>query len=177
VFDASRCEVEFVDQLKIVDPEISAAMETLAREARERDKAEHLYVDAIATQISIQVLRRYSSLRVHIPKSSNGLRFAQEQRLARYIDERLHENLSVLQLCDVAGISPCHFVRLFKKSFGLPPHKYLVQKRLEQVCKLLKEGDTPLKRVASLCGFYDQAHMTRLFKENYHLTPKQFRDL
>jgi AraC family transcriptional regulator len=66
-----------------------------------------------------------------------GLAGWQEKKVAEYIDEHLSEDVSLATLADVARLSPYHFVRAFKQSFGLPPHRYLSSMRIQQAKSLL----------------------------------------
>jgi AraC-like DNA-binding protein len=94
--------------------------------------------------------------------------------LARaYLDEHAFENPSLEHLAGLSGISAFQLLRAFKRELGLPPHAYLVQRRLEKARGLLRSGVTPV-RAASDSGFSDQAHLTRVFKRAYGITPGVF---
>lgn len=102
---------------------------------------------------------------------------AAERRAMRQAREILAADLaSPLALESVAaavGLSPYHFARLFKAATGLPPHAWRVQRRLEAVRRALRTGVGPggLAGLAAEVGFADQAHLTRVFKRAYGVTP------
>ena len=75
----------------------------------------------------------------------------------------------------VAGLSPNHFSKLFKRSTGLPPHQYVIRERTEKAKALLTGTDLPVSVVAQDCGFSDQAHLTRHFRRLVGTTPARFR--
>lgn len=79
-------------------------------------------------------------------------------------------DFSLLQLAQMAQLSPWHFLRQFKKTVGLAPHAYLVQIRLHQAKKMLQEGRS-ITDVANACGFSDQSHFHRHFKYAIGVTP------
>jgi len=83
------------------------------------------------------------------------------------------QNWSLQQLADVAGLSPWHFLRQFKKSTGMTPHAWLVQARLRKARERLGRGET-LAQVSTLCGFSDQSHFTRHFKNSMGVTPGDY---
>ncbi|WP_216093363.1 helix-turn-helix transcriptional regulator, partial [Klebsiella variicola] len=83
------------------------------------------------------------------------------------------ENISLHDLAELAGLSPWHFLRQFKKIVGLPPHAWLLQARLFQAQKLLKKGEK-ITSVALKCGFSDQSHFNRHFKRAIGVTPSQY---
>jgi AraC-like DNA-binding protein len=73
-------------------------------------------------------------------------------------------------LADMAGISPYHFLRVFRQALGLPPHAYLIQARVRRAQHLLR-GGTSAVDVALAAGFVDQSHLTRHFKRLTGVTP------
>ena len=79
-------------------------------------------------------------------------------------------------LAALAHMSPYHFARLFKKSTGLPPHQYVIARRVERAKELLRDRDPlPLAEVAAETGFSSQSHFTRHFKRFVGVTPRQFQ--
>src|SRR5215471_10473409 len=68
---------------------------------------------------------------------------------------------SLVVLASEAGLSPSHFASLFRKTTGLSPHRYVIQRRLEQAQQLLKSTRLSIGEIASAVGFYDQSHLVR----------------
>ncbi len=89
------------------------------------------------------------------------------------LDAHPETDLSLVELADAAGLSPWHFLRQFKAVVGIPPHAYLIQVRLRKAKTLLLAGHTPAA-VSLQCGFTDQSHFTRHFKQSLGLTPGAF---
>ena len=89
------------------------------------------------------------------------------------IHEHFDESLSLGQLAAVAGVSKCHLVHLFHNEIGLPPHTYQIHLRVARA-RVLVAGGTPLGEVASMVGFADQSHMTRLFKRVVGMPPGRY---
>lgn len=79
------------------------------------------------------------------------------------------------QMAAVARLSPYHFARQFKAATGLPPHQYLIARRLERGKRLLREGKFPLVQVATRAGFSSHVQFTVHFKRLVGVTPKRFR--
>jgi AraC family transcriptional regulator len=93
-----------------------------------------------------------------------------------YIEEHLDAELTLDHLAGVAHLSPYHFARLFKNSTGLPPHQYVIARRVERAKDLLRGKDRfPLVDIAAEVGFSSQSHFTRHFKRLVGVTPKHFR--
>ncbi|WP_265516759.1 helix-turn-helix domain-containing protein [Nitratireductor luteus] len=95
------------------------------------------------------------------------------------MQEFLHENftrkLSVGEIASIAGLSPFHFTRAFNKTFGQPPHQYVLNLRLTFAEQLLLEGNISIAEIAYLSGFSGQSHLTAAMKKHRHATPAQIR--
>jgi AraC-like DNA-binding protein len=86
----------------------------------------------------------------------------------------LAEPPSLEELGALVNLSPFHFARVFRRATGLPPHTWLMQRRLEQARALLRSGCAPLT-VAMQLGFADQSHLGRQFKQSYGVSPGEYR--
>lgn len=168
-------EVRLHDVLKMRDPIVSAAVDAIAREAREQAPGSGLYVEAVATQLCVHLLRRYASIAVRELSAKGGLSVEQRRRVAEHIETRLHEALTLESLSEVAGLGVWSFARRFRASFGQAPHAYVMDRRVERARSLLVRGQLPLKQVASVCGFADQSHMTRALRARLDTTPAALR--
>ena len=92
------------------------------------------------------------------------------ERLRDYLLENHARNPSVEELAEVCGLSRYHLMRAFTREYGMPPHAYTNQLRLSAARRRIAAGDS-LANAASAAGFYDQSHLTRLFKRAYGVTP------
>ncbi|UTW11663.1 AraC family transcriptional regulator [Marinobacterium rhizophilum] len=96
------------------------------------------------------------------------------QAVAAYLDERATEEVSLDTLCDRSGYSPGHLIRAFKQHFGLTPHAYQINRRIQFGQQELK-GGRPIVEAALNAGFNDQPHFQRTFKRLVAATPDQYR--
>ena len=95
--------------------------------------------------------------------------------LARLLRTRLDDERPSLEaLASELGTHPSHLVRVFRREYGLPPHRYVVTRRLDRARRLLLEG-MPIAEVAAVAGFHDQSHLTRHFRALLGTTPGAFR--
>ncbi len=96
------------------------------------------------------------------------------ERARAYLQTHPTEPVALSDLVDLAGVTASHLVRSFSRTVGLPPKSYHTQIRLARVRRLLAEGK-PATWLAYECGFADQSHLNRRFKEFYGLTPGVFQ--
>jgi AraC family transcriptional regulator len=175
ITDRYVADVQLHDVLKSHDLIVTAAVAAITREAEQQPLGGALYVEAVATQLAVHLFRNYASVRFREPKGKGRLSPAQVRRLTGYIDNRLHEQLNLETLAAVAGVGLWTFTRHFRESFGRTPHAYVIERRVDRARRLLAQGGLPIKEVASVCGFADQAHMTRVFQTHLHTTPAALR--
>jgi AraC-like DNA-binding protein len=115
-----------------------------------------------------QVLRQHASVLPDAPRSSAV------ERARALLHSRPTQPLELPEIATVAGTSVSHLVRSFSRVVGLPPQRYHVQVRLAHARRLLAEGQAA-SWVAYECGFADQSHLNRRFKECHGLTPGAFQ--
>jgi AraC family transcriptional regulator len=175
VTDRCVADVQLRDVLKSHDPFVTAAVAAITREAQEQPLGSALYVEAVATQLAVHLFRNYASVTFREPSGKGRLSSAQVRLLTEYIDGRLHEQLNLETLAAVAGVGVWTFARHFRESFGRTPHAYVIERRIDRGRHLLAQSRLPIKEVASVCGFADQAHMTRVFQTHLHTTPAVLR--
>lgn len=94
--------------------------------------------------------------------------------LARYLDNHMAEDISLDTLCEISGYSAGHLIRAFRQYFGLTPHAYLLNRRI-QLGRLELASGTPIAEAALNAGFADQPHFQRTFKRLMAATPNQYR--
>ncbi|WP_417698632.1 AraC family transcriptional regulator [Psychromonas sp.] len=120
-----------------------------------------------------------SMLRIqNIQENSNISRNRKDSILLKaqdYILSYFDKNISIDDICKEIGISKYHFIRLFNQHFGMTPHQFIINTRLNNVKSAL-HSNTPVNAVAFDFGFSDISHMNRFFKKAYGITPKQYQE-
>lgn len=91
------------------------------------------------------------------------------------MDAASHEEWPVRRLAEVSALSPAHFARAFKLAFGLPPHRYLLTRRIERACALLRETGLPVSDIAFRTGWSSLGTFGRVFREVTGAHPGQLR--
>ena len=104
-----------------------------------------------------------------------GLPGAALRRVLDHIEANLHRDPPLSELSARAYMSAFHFARLFKRSTGLPPHRFVVQRRIERACALLIEGDLSIDAIARAVGFRTRSHFSMVFHRHTGSPPTVYR--
>ena len=117
---------------------------------------------------NIQITESLAPRRGGLPPRLTG-------HIREYIDSHLGENISLVRMAEMAGLSVFHFARAFRESFGASPHSYLLRRRIERADHLVKETGLALSEIALSTGFSDQSHFARHFRRLTGTTPSAAR--
>jgi AraC-like DNA-binding protein len=91
------------------------------------------------------------------------------------MDAASHEPWPVSRLARVSGVSEAHFARAFKQAFGLPPHRYLLTRRIERASALLRDSDLPIIEIAFETGWNSLGTFGRTFRDVTGESPRDLR--
>ena len=104
-----------------------------------------------------------------------GLATWQARRTLAYIEANLASKMTIDGLANVAALSRSHFSRAFKRSLGFSPKEYVVVRRVERAKAMISSTRERLAEVALACGFADQAHLNRRFRDLIGMSPGRWR--
>ena len=108
-------------------------------------------------------------------RASGGLLAWQVRKVREYVDAHIEGRVLVLNLSAVVNLSEAHFSRMFKRTFGLTPHAFVLRRRLELAARLMLEGTESQTDIVLSCGFTDQAHLCNHFRRLMGETPAAWR--
>ena len=97
------------------------------------------------------------------------------RRVTQYIQENLQQKLGLAELSALVHMSPYHFARLFKRSTGVPPHRFVVRCRIDRAQVLLAARTAPISEISRLVGFRTPSHFTTTFRRITGTTPSAYR--
>jgi AraC family transcriptional regulator len=109
------------------------------------------------------------------PTSSGGLAPWQVRRSVEHLRSDLTVPVSLNDLAAGVGLSPFHFARAFKKSTGVPPHRYLMHLRIERACALLSQTSLPVTEIAQSVGYESSQSLARAFAAEMGINPARWR--
>lgn len=133
-----------------------------------------LALDQVAMLLSAHVLQRYCGAVSAAPSHRQGLQTWQRLRAEEMLRAQLDGNITIKALAASCSLSPSHFAREFRRSFGTSVHQYLIRLRVEKAKGLLGTKKK-LSEVAELSGFCDQAALSRAFSRVERMTPSRWR--
>jgi AraC family transcriptional regulator len=109
------------------------------------------------------------------PREIGTLPLSRLRRVTDFIREHLDQDLTLAQLGGVVYMSPFHFARLFQRSTGLPPHRFVVRARIARAAALLAEPEPPIAQVSRVVGFRTPSHFSTVFRRLMGVTPHEYR--
>jgi AraC family transcriptional regulator len=133
------------------------------------------YADSMATALSAHLLRHYSTRNHHLQDYEDGLSKQKLRQAIEYIQAHLGEDLSLADVANELGMSQYYFCHLFKRSTGVSPHQFLIRQRVERAKHLLKQPERTVTSIAMDCGFANQSHFAKCFRQFTGMNPNQFR--
>ncbi|AMJ61003.1 AraC family transcriptional regulator [Bosea sp. PAMC 26642] len=137
--------------------------------------ANSLLVDQLSLSLLTHFAESYGGLRrIRLPENG-GLAMWQERRAREIMQARLSSELTIAQVAQECRLTPSHFARAFRRSMGLAPHRYLMELRVDEAKRLLAQPHLPLADIALICGFGDQSHFTRVFRQVTGASPGAWR--
>jgi AraC family transcriptional regulator len=181
VFGMAPEDFELAPVERAQDPVISNIAGVLSRETVRADEGAKLYAESLANILAVHLLRNYAQRRAgHLAEGGNVRQLPQSRAVAdaiRFIQDHYAEPITLEDISAHVHLSPYHLSRLFKQATGDSPHHYLIQVRVNSARALLSagSGQRSLAEIAAAVGFSDQSHLTRHFKRQFGVTPKQIR--
>jgi AraC family transcriptional regulator len=134
-----------------------------------------LYGESLSLGLAAYVAARYPARTAECPTAGHGFTSAQIQTVVDYVHANLRSDLTLLELAGAMNLSPRHFSRLFRMTFGVPPHRYVITERVNEAKALLATKRLAIVEIAETLGFADQSHLTNVFRKVTGLSPKRYQ--
>ncbi|WP_334396603.1 helix-turn-helix domain-containing protein [Bradyrhizobium sp. AZCC 2289] len=139
------------------------------------DQANRLFVDHVLLALGVHVAQTYGGMRPMLRPARGGLTPWQERRAREFLLANIKNGVALKQVARECGLSVGYFSHAFRRTLGVAPHKWLTEQRVELSKEKLRDDGLSLSDVAAECGFSDQSHLTRIFRQAVGVTPGVWR--
>ncbi|MEO7177568.1 MAG: AraC family transcriptional regulator, partial [Allosphingosinicella sp.] len=134
-----------------------------------------LVLDSLLHSINVQLISECSTLSSETGRAPHAISPRRLRRVLDFIETNLATDLELEDLAAVAGSSRFHFSRAFKDATGLPPYRYLINRRIVAAKSLLLRGDLSIEDIARQCGFASRSQFAAMFRRMLGTSPGRFR--
>ena len=168
-----RIADEPTDRIFTIDARIAmAARDYAARAFDADDPPMALEMNARSILLGIDILRTTE----HIwPNKSIKLNHYKTNKIIDMVDSQMNKAIYLEDMASELNYSKSHFLYLFKNTFGMTPHQFLMKRRINRAKDLLKGGTLPLSQIALDCGFASQQHFSTVFRRSVGVSPSAYR--
>ncbi|MEI9805767.1 MAG: AraC family transcriptional regulator [Pseudolabrys sp.] len=168
-------DVEFKPLIFFFDRDIWDTAMKLKAQVENPAPGRSYYSEALSLVLLHELLRLNNGAAVGEPILHGGLAAWQQKRVADYIEEHLAEDVPLSALAGLVNLSPFHFSRAFRQSFGVPPHRYHLGRRVERAKCMLANVSTSVTEIGQRLGFSESSAFTATFRKFAGRTPTDFR--
>ncbi len=173
-FDRDPGAVELTDEVGRDAPLLAALFLGMLAQIESPGFASRLLLDTLLQSFIVQLLSESSTLAATTRAAQHSLAPRRLKRVLDFIEANLADDIELEQLAALAGSSRYHFSRSFRDATGVPPYRYLIQRRLEVAKTLLLQEEFSIAQVSARCGFNSSAQFAVMFKQVFGTTPKRF---
>jgi AraC family transcriptional regulator len=157
------------------DPDICQAGVVLRDALISRDVGSEVLFESLARVFLVKLIQKYGDRTEEEIVFARGFTAQQYKRMLDFVAAHYAKTITIEELANIGALSPSHFSRLFKQTIGRSPMQFIMAYRVEQAKKQLSHQNQPLIDIALECGFADEAHFSRVFKQAERITPKAHR--
>ena len=151
---------------------VVALLDTAACQLDEQQAAAHRTILQAASLLRTRIDPKLAE---EMPARRGGLSNRYAREVCAYIDSHITDRILVADLCALANLSESHFSRAFTRTFGERPHAFLIRRRVELAARYMLQTEASLSDIALQCGFADQPHLCKHFRQRIGHTPAAWR--
>jgi AraC family transcriptional regulator len=173
-FEAGVADTPLAPRLFFEDATLWDTATKLTRLIESAGSDNRPYFEALGTVLAHEVMRlNAGAQRIEAP-ARGGLAGWQQKIVTEYIEEHLAEQIPLAALAQLVRLSTYYFCRAFKQSFGVPPHRYHNNRRIEQAKALLAKPEPSVTDIGLTVGFSETSSFSAAFRKATGLTPTAY---
>ena len=173
--DGAYGEVELSPSRKFADPRLSAMVAAVDAEMVAGFPNGRLFLDSVEQAMAVALVNGHAVRHRPVQIYRGGLGSARLRRIKELVHAKLEDDLSLDEMAQSVGLSTAHFARMFRKSTGETPHRFVLRQRLERAKAMLRAPDARVLDVAVACGFKTQQHFAQVFRDVWGVSPTEYR--
>lgn len=173
-YDMDVRRIELCDTTYSDDKALRLKLADYVKRCSSREYPSALFAEQSLYNLFDHLITKYNGFQVHSSPINGGLSPHHMKTVKSAITDKLHSKISIAELATEVGLSPFHFARMFKLSFGETPADFITRTRIKKVKELLP-SKLSLADISLRTGFSQQSHMTDKFKKHTGITPAAYR--
>jgi AraC family transcriptional regulator len=170
-------EIELRNIHQLRDPRIAALMTAVDLERASGFPSGQLFLQSVELALAAVLVQRYTFSTKATRPIKGGLSDVARRNIIDFVRSRISEDLSLLDMAAVTGLSMTRFSHAFKTSMGKSPHQFVSQQRVQCAKELIGSSNLRMIDIALACGFKTQQHFARIFREMSGLSPTEYQRL
>src|SRR6202162_1929600 len=139
------------------------------------DQANPLFLDHVLLGVGVHVAQTYGGMRQMSRPARGGLAPWQQRRAREILRANIKRGVALKEVARECGLSVSYFSHAFRRTLGVAPHQWLIEQRVVLSKDKLRDDGLSLSDVAIECGFSDQSHLTRIFRQTVGVSPGAWR--
>ena len=173
VWDREPSQIQLNPQSFVADPQIAMIYRHFLLNSAWQNRENHLQMSTATTLLLNHLIKNYSHTEWQAPEVKGGLSPYILKQLLQWIDQHLHLSLTLSNLAEQTQLSEYHFAHMFKQSMHMPPHQYVMLRRLELAHQTLQTTTATITEVSTQYGFSSSSHFSHRFKNHFGYSPSQ----
>ncbi len=163
--------VSLAPKFQLRDPRMASIAWAIKAEIESPVPSDKTYAEALGLALAIRLVEGDAQATAGTTPAGATLTNRHQRQLADFIETHIDQSLSLADLAATVGLSVSHLKPLFRATFGMPVHQYVLTRRVERARLLILSSEMPLAQIASAAGFAHQSHMAHWMRRILGLTP------
>lgn len=174
-FDRDPLHVHFREEIGRRAPLFSALFDSLEVQLKTAHAGARLLIDTLMHHILVQLVAEFSDVHTATDRPPHAIAPHRLSRVLDYIKCNLGGDIGLAELATIAGSSRYHFSRAFRAATGVPPYRYLIERRIDEARHLLQASEAPIGDIALTCGFHSRRQFEAMFRRVCGTSPARYR--